>query len=357
MHIDDLLRLAVDSRASDVHLRVGLPPVFRVDGSLIFQYEIPEMTADGTRQILEQITTQEERNAFDVEMELDFAYSVEGVSRFRVNAYYQMGTVALVFRIITSEIPTIDDLGMPDICKDLVLESDGLVIVTGPTGCGKSTTLAAMLGYLNARQTRKVITIEDPIEYIHHDNQCIFSQRENGTDTVSFASALKHALRQDPDVIMVGEMRDLETISTALTAAETGHLVMTTLHTPGVAQAMDRMIDVFPPHQQQQIRMQLASTVKGALYQALIPSVDERGRVAAVEVLVATTAIKAQIREGKTHQILGTIETSTEYGMQTLDQALIQLYKAKKISRDRVFEWSRDPEGTKRILDGMLLKG
>ena len=357
MNIDDLLRLTVDSRASDLHLRVGIPPVLRIDGSLVFQYQIPELTPDGMRIILEQLTSEQERNVFDVEMELDFAYALEGVSRFRVNAYYQMGTVALVFRVIHSEIPSVDELDLPDITKDLVLESDGLVIVTGPTGCGKSTTLAAMLGYLNERATRKVITIEDPIEYVHRDNQCIFSQRETGTDTVTFSSALKHALRQDPDVIMVGEMRDLETISTALTAAETGHLVLTTLHTPGVAQAMDRIIDAFAPHQQQQVRLQLATTLKGVLYQALVPTIDERGRVAAVEVLVATTAIRSLIREGKTHQILSTIDTGTEYGMQTLDQDLIQLYRKGRISREQVFEWCRDPEAAKRLMDSMLLRG
>ncbi len=357
MNIDDLLRLTVDSGASDLHLRVGIPPVLRIDGNLAFQYQIPEMTPDGMRLILEQLVSEQEMNSFDVEMELDFAYEVEGVSRFRINAHYQMGTIALVFRVIHSEIPAIEELDLPDICKDFVLESDGLVVVTGPTGCGKSTTLAAMLGYLNERVTRKVVTIEDPIEYVHRDNQCIFSQRETGTDTHSFAAALKHSLRQDPDVIMVGEMRDLETISTALTAAETGHLVMTTLHTPGVAQAMDRIIDAFSPHQQQQVRVQLATTLKGVMYQSLVPTIDERGRVAAVEVLVATTAIRSLIREGKTHQILGTIETGTEYGMQTLDQALIQLYRKRRISRENVFEWSRDPEASKRLMDGLLLRG
>ncbi len=356
MNIDDLLRLTVDSNASDLHLRVAMPPTLRIDGKLVPQYQIPEMTADGMRQVLEDITSEEEQGNFYRDWELDFAHSIEGVSRFRVNAHYQMETISMVFRAIQTKIPTIDDLGLPDICKDMVLESDGLVIVTGPTGSGKSTTLAAMLGYLNQRMGRKIITIEDPIEYVHQDNQSIFVQRETGTDTHSFASALKHALRQDPDVIMVGEMRDLETISTALTAAETGHLVLTTLHTPGVAQSMDRIIDSFSPHQQQQIRLQLATTLKGVLYQCLVPAYQGEGRVAAIEVLIATHAVRSIIREGKTHQILNAVEMGTEYGMQTVDQALVQLYRRRKISRDMALEWSRDPAETKRTLDGMLLK-
>ncbi len=356
MRIDDLLRLTVDSNASDLHLRVNLAPVLRIDGKLVPQYQIPEMTPDSMRQILEDITSEEEQEAFYRDWELDFAYSIEGVSRFRVNAHFQMGTISMVFRVIRTDIPSMDDLDLPDICKDMVMENDGLVVVTGPTGSGKSTTLAAMLGYLNQRVGAKVITIEDPIEYVHKDNQCIFVQRETGNDTHEFASALKHALRQDPDVIMVGEMRDLETISTALTAAETGHLVLTTLHTPGVAQSMDRIIDAFPPHQQQQVRLQLASVLKGVLYQCLVPSYQGEGRVAAIEVLIATTAVRSIIREGKTHQIMNAVEMGTEYGMQTIDQALLGLYKKGKISRDMALEWARDPSEMKRSLDGLLLR-
>ncbi len=356
MRIDDMLRLTVESNASDLHLRVGIPPVLRIDGKLVSQYQIPEMTPEGMKEILESITSKEEAANFYRDWELDFAYAIEGVSRFRVNAHYQMGTIAMVFRTIRNEVPSIEDLDLPEICKDMVLESNGMVIVTGPTGSGKSTTLAAMLRYLNERVSAKVVTIEDPIEYVHTDNQCLFIQREVGNDTHDFAAALKHSLRQDPDVIMVGEMRDLETISTALTAAETGHLVLTTLHTPGVAQAMDRMIDVFPPHQQQQIRLQIAQTIKGALYQCLVPSIQGEGRVAAVEVLIANTAVRSIIREGKTHQLLNCIETGMEYGMQTIDQALVDRYKRGKISRDMVLEWCRDPMETKRSLDAILLK-
>ncbi len=356
MKVDDLLRLTVDSNASDLHLRVGIPPVLRIDGKLIPQYQIPEMTAEIMQHVLEEITSDVEQENFYRDWELDFAHYIEGVSRFRVNAHFQMGTISMVFRVIRSDIPSIDELDLPDICKDLVLETDGLVIVTGPTGSGKSTTLAAMLGYLNERMGRKVITIEDPIEYVHTDNQCIFVQRETGNDTRSFSDALKHALRQDPDVIMVGEMRDLETIQTALTAAETGHLVLTTLHTPGVAQSMDRIIDAFSPYQQQQVRLQLATTLKGVLYQMLVPSVQGEGRVAAIEILIATHAVKSIIREGKTHQIMNAVEMGTEYGMMTIDQSLIQRYRKGKISRDLAMEWSRDPVETKRVLDGLLLK-
>jgi len=333
-----------------------LPPVLRIDGKLVPQYQIPEMTADGMRVILGDITSEEEQEIFARDWELDFAYAIEGVSRFRVNAHFTMGTIAIVFRTIQTNIPSIDDLDLPDICKDLVLENDGMVVVTGPTGSGKSTTLAAMLRYLNERMGRKVITIEDPIEYVHKDNQCIFFQREAGNDTRAFSAALKHALRQDPDVIMVGEMRDIETMQTALTAAETGHLVLTTLHTPGVAQSVDRVIDAFPPHQQQQIRLQLATTLKGVLYQCLVPAYQGEGRVAAVEVLLATTAVKSIIREGKTHQIMNAVEMGTEYGMQTIDQALVDRCKHGKISRDMALEWSRDPTETKRALDALLLK-
>ena len=356
MRIDDMLRLTVESNASDLHLRVGIPPVLRIDGKLVSQYQIPEMTAEGMKEVLEDITSEEEAAKFYRDWELDFAYSIEGVSRFRVNAHYQMGTIAMVFRTIRTDIPSIDELDLPDICKDMVLENDGMVIVTGPTGSGKSTTLAAMLGYLNERVNCKVITIEDPIEYVHTDNQCLFVQRETGNDTHDFAAALKHTLRQDPDVIMVGEMRDLETIATALTAAETGHLVLTTLHTPGVAQAMDRIIDVFPPHQQQQVRLQLAQTLKGVLYQCLVPSIQGEGRVAAVEIMIANTAVRSIIREGKTHQLMNAVETGLEYGMQTIDQALVDRYRKGKISRDMVLEWCRDPVETKRQLDGILLK-
>lgn len=353
MHIDDLLKLTVDSEASDLHLRAGRPPGLRIVGELVAQTQIPDLTAEDSKRLFEDIATEEQRRMLARELELDFAYAVEGIGRFRVNAHYQMGSIALVFRLIRSQIPTTEELGLPEICKDLVLKPNGMVVVTGPTGCGKSTTLAAMLDYLNERMRRKVITIEDPIEFVHNDFKCAFTQRELGMDTRSFASALKHALRQDPDVIMVGEMRDLETISTALTAAETGHLVLATLHTPGTAQAMDRMIDIFPPHQQQQVRLQLATTLEGVLFQSLVPRIDGSGLVAAVEVLTANTAVRALIREGKTHQIMNAIQTGSEYGMQSLDEAMVRLCRRGLISRDEAVIRSKDPEEFERMLSGM----
>jgi len=243
-------------------------------------------------------------------------------------------------------------LGLPEVCKSLVLKSRGLVVVTGPAGCGKSTTLAAMMDYLNQQEKRKVITIEDPIEFVHQDGKCIFSQRELGDDTMSFANALKHVLRQDPNVILVGEMRDLETMAAALTAAETGHLVLTTLHTPSAAQAIDRFIDVFPPHHQHQVRIQLSTTLEGVLYQVLVPRSNGSGRVAAVEIMVATTAVRNLIREGKTYQLVNAIQMGSQYGMQTLDQALLALYRKGIISRELALARSIDVEELKGMLAG-----
>ena len=250
---------------------------------------------------------------------------LKDIGRFRINICRQEGTIGLSCRPVRTEIPTIEELGLPPVCQELALKGSGLVIVTGPTGCGKSTTLAAMMNYLNHVTKRKIITIEDPVEYLHHDIKCFFSQREIGRDTRSFASALKHALRQDPDVILVGEMRDLETMAAVLTAAETGHLVLTTLHTPGAPQAIDRFIDVFPPYQQQQVRIQLASTLEGIIYQLLVPRADGSGRVPAVEVMIATPAIRNLIREGKTYQMMNAIQTGAHDGMQTLNQSLAEL--------------------------------
>ncbi|MBT4510744.1 MAG: type IV pilus twitching motility protein PilT [Chloroflexi bacterium] len=350
MDVIDLLRLTVDSEASDLHLWAGKKPALRLAGELISQAQMHELTSDDTRRLFEDIATEEQRRALARDLELDFAFSAEGIGRFRVNVHFQMGSIAIVFRTVHTQVPSIDELGLPLIAKDLVMKPYGLIVLTGPTGCGKSTTLAAMMEYLNERMRRKVITIEDPIEYVHHDKKCSFSQREIGRDTRSFASALKHALRQDPDVILVGEMRDLETVATALTAAETGHLVLTTLHTPGTAQTMDRIIDAFPPHQQQQVRLQLATTLEGILYQNLVPRADGAGLVAAVEVLIANIAIRSMIREGKTHQMLNTIQTGSADGMQTLDDSLIQLFRRKLINREEAIVRSRNPQEFERLL-------
>ncbi len=352
MSIDELLRMTVTKGASDLHLKAGSVPVLRIDGEIIPQEEIAEMSSEDMRRVFEEVTTDKQRSSFADELELDFAYQAEGIGRFRINAYLQGGSIGLACRPVRTQIPTIEELGLPEVCQSLVLEANGLIVVTGPTGCGKSTTLAAMVNYLNHKERRKVVTIEDPIEFMHQDNQCMFSQRELGTDTKSFANALKHALRQDPDVILVGEMRDLETMAAALTAAETGHLVLTTLHTPGAPQAIDRFIDVFPPYQQQQVRTQLSTTLKGVLYQSLVSRRDGSGRAAAVEVMLATPAIRNLIREGKTYQMMNAIQTGSEYGMQTLNQALLVLCRKGTISREEAFDRSSDAEELKRMLDG-----
>ena len=351
MHIDDLLRMTVTKGASDLHLKAGGPPVFRINGELVPQDAIPEMTSEAMKQVFDEVTTDEQRGFFADELELDFAYQANGIGRFRINAYLQEATISLACRPVQTHIPTMEELGLPEVCKSLVIKPSGLIIVTGPTGCGKSTTLAAMMNYLNEKERHKVVTIEDPVEFVYQDRKCVFSQRELGTDTRSFANALKHALRQDPDVIMVGEMRDLETMAAALTAAETGHLVLTTLHTSSAPQAIDRFIDIFPPHQQQQVRTQLSTTLKGVLYQTLVPRSDGSGRIAVVEVMVATPAISNLIREGKTYQLINAIQTGSQYGMQTLDQALLALYHNGIISREEVLARSVDAEELKEMLD------
>jgi twitching motility protein PilT len=352
MHVDDLLRMTVTNGASDLHLKVGGVPVLRINGQLIPQDEMSVMTSQDMKQVLEELTTDEQRRVFADELELDFAYQVSDIGRFRINAYLQGGMISLACRPVRTQIPSIEALGLPEVCKSLALKPNGLIVVTGPTGCGKSTTLAAMMNYLNEKERRKVVTIEDPIEFVHQDKKCIFSQRELGIDTKSFASALKHALRQDPDVILVGEMRDLETIGAALTAAETGHLVLTTLHTPSASQAIDRLIDVFPPHQQQQVRTQLSTTLQGVLYQSLVPRSDGSGRIAAVEVMLSTAAIRNLIREGKTYQLLNIIQTGAQFGMQTLDQALLALCRNGIISKQEALARSVNVEELSGMLGG-----
>jgi len=352
MHIDDLLRMTVTNGASDLHLKVGGVPVLRINGQLIPQDEMSAMTSQDMNQVFEEVTTDEQRRIFADELELDFAYQVSDIGRFRINAYLQGGMISLACRPVRTPIPSIEVLGLPEVCRSLVLKPSGLIVVTGPTGCGKSTTLAAMMNYLNEKERRKVVTIEDPIEFVHQDKKCIFSQRELGIDTKSFASALKHALRQDPDVILVGEMRDLETMGTALTAAETGHLVLTTLHTPSAPQAIDRFIDIFPPHQQQQVRTQLSTALQGVLYQSLVPRSDGSGRIAAVEVMLSTAAIRNLIREGKTYQLLNIIQTGAQFSMQTLDQALLALCRNGIISRQEALARSVNVEELKGLLGG-----
>ncbi|MBC8264558.1 MAG: type IV pilus twitching motility protein PilT [Anaerolineales bacterium] len=351
MNIDDLLRVVVERKASDLHLKTGSPPVLRIHGALT-PYGDSRITPEEMEEALEHLTTEKQRKSFVEEMELDFAYSISGLARFRVNAARQRGTISLVFRQVNWNIPPLEDLGLPEVCKMLVMKPDGLLLVTGPTGSGKSTTLAAMLDYLNERQARRVVTVEDPIEYLFRDKKCFITQRELGADTQSFSAALKRVLRQDPDVILVGEMRDLETISTALTAAETGHLVFATLHTPSAPGAIDRIIDVFPPYQQAQIRSQLSITLQGVLYQALIPKAGGNGRVPAVEIMIATTAIRNLIREGKTYQMPNIIQTGAQYGMQTLNQALRDLVRGNLITPEDAFIKSDNPDELREWIEG-----
>jgi len=321
LHVDDLLRIMIESRASDLHLSVGCPPTLRIDGDLSAM-AAEKLTPTRMNELIYAVLSDEQIGEFEEKWELDFAYSVRGLSRFRVNVHRQRGTIGSVFRAVPVDPPSLDGLGMPDILKKLAGLPRGLVLVTGPTGSGKSTTLAAMIREINVMRRRHIVTIEDPIEFLHRNEKSIIIQREVGSDTQSFSVALRHVLRQDPDVILIGEMRDLETISAAITAAETGHLVLATLHTTSAAQTVDRIVDVFPPHQQEQIRVQLSTVLEGIVCQTLLPLADGKGRVCAQEILVATSAIRNLIREGKTHQMASVLQSSASEGMQSLDQAL-----------------------------------
>ncbi len=347
--IEELLKLMVNKGASDLHLKVPSPPVLRVDGELKVQEDLPGLSAEDIDQIFASITTSHYKSIFEREQELDFSYSVAGIARFRVNVLRQRGTLSIAFRLVPIEVPNIDKLELPGILKRLVLKPRGLILVTGHTGSGKSTTLAAMLDYLNENAKRNVITIEDPVEFLHRDRKCIVCQRDVGEDTRSFAAALIRALRHDPDVLIVGEMRDLETISAAITAAETGHLVLGTLHTYNAPQSIDRIIDVFPPTQQSQIRVELSQIIEAVLSQVLIPRATG-GRVAAFEIMIATTAIRNIIREGKIHLLHSVMQTASKDGMQTLDQALELLVRKEIISREDALGQSGDPEQLIKLL-------
>jgi twitching motility protein PilT len=351
--INEVLKLAVQRNASDVHIKSGVPPIFRINREIQRDNELAAFSREDTLAVFEQITTVKQRRQFEENWELDFAYSIVEVGRFRVNACWQVGSLSLVFRWVRTQIPTLEQLGLPPVCSELALKRDGLVILTGPTGCGKSSTLAAMLDFLNHNVKRNIVTIEDPVEFLHIDDKSVFTQREVGTDTRSFGSALKHVLRQDPDVILVGEMRDLETMATCLTAAETGHLVLTTLHTPSAYAAIDRFVDGFPPHQHPQIRLQLASTLQGIVYQNLIPRVDVKGLALAVEVLMVTPAIRNLIREGKTFQMPNFMHSGHCPGMQTLDQALIDLHRTGRISSAEALTRMHSPENLKEMSKGV----
>lgn len=325
LHIDDLLALLIESEASDLHLRVGEPPVMRVHGVLTRLSQFPPLSDRDMYDLIYPMLNEERKVRFEQNMELDMSYAVPGLARFRVNLFRQQGHIGAAMRLIPFEVRTIDELMIPPVTKELALLPRGLILVTGPTGSGKSTTLAAMVDHINRLRPKHIMTIEDPIEYMHRDKVAAINQREIGVDTHGFAHALKHVMRQNPDIILVGEMRDLETISLAITAAETGHLVFATLHTIDAPQTIDRIIDVFEPDAQQQIRMQLSVTLQAVISQTLLPRADGNGRIAAFEIMVVTPAIRALIREGKTHQIYTDIQTGSMFGMQTLDSHLLKL--------------------------------
>ena len=330
----ELFQEAFYCEASDLHLTVKSPPVVRVHGKLKVMKDYPHLEPDDTMRVFEEIANDELQRELEEYREVDFAYSLQNVARFRVNAFYQRGSIALVARSIPTKVLSLDELRMPKAVADLARKQKGLVLVTGPTGSGKSTTLAAMIDLMNKEQSLHIVTLENPIEYLHAHGTCLINQREIGPDVTSFARGLRAALREDPDVILVGEMRDHETISTAITAAETGHLVLATLHTQGAAETIDRIIDVFPPHQQAQIRTQLAGTIQGVLSQQLLPVAQGTGRVAALEILVATPAVRNLVREGKTYQLTSVMETGRQWGMQTMDFSLKQLLANGTISKD-----------------------
>jgi twitching motility protein PilT len=344
IEIDDLLKRVVATNASDLHLRVPSPPVLRIDGDLKIQEDLPPVSGEDAENVLKKITSTEQRNAFLRDMELDFAYGIEGVARFRVNVMKQRGTLSICFRVVPTEIATIEALGLPQIAKELIMKPRGMILVTGPTGSGKSTTMASMLNYLNENAARNVITIENPIEYLHRNRRCLIAQRDLGDDTLSFDIALVHALRHDPDVIVVGEMRDLPTVSTALRAAETGHLVMGTLHTIDAAQTVDRIIDMYPSDQQPQIRLQFSQTLVAVLSQTLLPKASGTGRVPAFEVMIANTAVRNLIRDGKTYELNNTMQLNANEGMQTLDQCLAGLVRLKAVTPEEALSHSSHPD-------------
>jgi len=348
--VPELLGRLLDVKGSDLHLTAGAPPTVRIHGDLERLEEYPPLSPRALQGMIYAILPQKMRERFEQELELDMSYSLPGRARFRVNVFMQRDAVGAVFRVIPFEIKPVEELGLPPVVIDLARFPRGFVVVTGPTGSGKSTTLASMVDVVNRERAGHIMTVEDPIEFLHKHKSCIVNQREIGSDTHGFASALKHVLRQDPDVILVGEMRDLETIGTAITAAETGHLVFATLHTQDAPQTIDRIIDVFPPHQQQQVRVQLATTLQGVVTQQLIPTADGAGRAVACEVMVATPAIRNLIREGKVHQIYSAMQAGGRYGMQTMDMSLASHVKAGRVTQQMAFERCHDAEELQRLI-------
>ena len=352
LHVNDLLQRVVDLGGSDLHMAVGIHPSVRIHGDIKALTEFPVMTGSEIRRMIYAILTQKQRERFENDLELDTSHSMPGMCRFRVNVFLQRDSVGAVMRVIPYEIVPLDQLGLPPSVVQFTQLPRGLVLVTGPTGSGKSTTLASMIDIINSAKACHIMTVEDPIEFLHTHKTAVVNQREVGEDTFSFSSALKHVLRQDPDVILVGEMRDLETISTALTAAETGHLVFATLHTQDAPQSIDRVIDVFPPEQQQQVRVQLAATLQAVVTQQLVPTAQGGGRVAAAEVLIVTPAVRNLIREGKVHQIYSAMQSGGRYGMQTMDQSLALLVTARAITMETAIERCANEDDLKRLVGG-----
>ena len=342
--IVEILKEAKLKGASDVHITVGLPPKMRLNGNLIAMENYERMMPNDTQEIADEVTNERQRAKLEENGQHDMSFSIKGVGRFRLNIFKQRGSVAMAFRVVATEIPTAESLGIPETVIDLYNKKRGLVLVTGPTGSGKSTTLASIIDMINNNREAHVITLEDPIEFTYQHRLSIVNQREIGTDSNSYANALRAALREDPDVILVGEMRDLETISTAITAAETGHLVLSTVHTIGASNTVDRLIDVFPSHQQQQVRIQLASVLEAVISQQLLPAADGYTRQAAFEVLHVNSAVRNLIREGKSHQLITYMQTYRKQGMITMDDAIMELYRDHKITREAALQFAQDPE-------------
>lgn len=345
LDLHGLLKLAVERHASDLHLKVGMAPVLRIDHALVHLEKHPRLIRADLDGVVALVTTERQRQQFTERHELDLGYGIEGLGRFRANLFQQRGTLGIAFRVIPLQIPTVEELNLPPIITKLAMEPRGMILVTGTAGSGKSTTLAAMIDHINNNGNGHLLTIEDPIEFLHRDRQCMVNQREVGVDTASFADALRSALRQDPNVILVGEMRDFETITTAIVAAETGHLVMSTLHTIDAAETINRIISAFPPYQHKQVRLQLASVLRGIISMRLIPRADGKGRVPAVEVMVATATIRECIADpDKTRKIPEVIAAGgSEYGMRTFDQSLIALYRGGLVSYEEALHWSSNP--------------
>jgi twitching motility protein PilT len=344
LSIDALLERMVARNASDLHVTVGTPPAMRVHGALERYQDVPDLSPDDTHQMLYRILSTEQQKLLEINRQIDFAHSIPGLARFRVNVFFQRGTLGAAFRLIPADIKTLEELGIPTTLRALTEKPRGLVLVTGPTGSGKSTTLAALIDEINRKRSEHILTIEDPVEFVHRHKRCIVNQREIGPDASSFAEALRAALREDPDVILLGEMRDLETISTAITAAETGHLVFATLHTQSAPSTVDRIIDAFPAAQQEQVRVQLAATLQGICTQALLPTPGGTGRVPALEILFPDDAVRNLIRQGKVEQVYSVMQTSTAKGMQTMEQSLADLVIRKVITLEDALSRSSRPE-------------